>query len=61
MKRALLLTAVLSSCFTTLALWAVGMAKLPTTVKLENSRVRVSEIDYAPGVPLNTTSVPRIK
>lgn len=51
MTRALLLTAVLSSGLTTLTLWAAGIAKLPTTVKLENSRVKVSEIDYLPGVP----------
>jgi len=51
MKRALLLTALLSSCLTTLALWAAGVATLPTTVKLENSRVKVSEIDYVPGLP----------
>jgi hypothetical protein len=52
MKRSLLIliTALASSCFTTLALWATGVATLPTTVKLENSRVKVSEIDYVPGV-----------
>ena len=29
----------------------MGMAKLTTTVKLDNKRVKVSEVLYEPGVP----------
>jgi hypothetical protein len=36
---------------TLLAVWACGWAPLPSKVKLENPRVRVSEISYAPGAP----------
>ena len=49
MKR-LIWTAVLSSLATTLVLWAADMAKLPGTVKLENDKVRVTEVVYQPGV-----------
>lgn len=50
MKRVLLATSLLSSCLTVLALWAMGMAKLPSTVKLENAKVKVTEVVYEPGV-----------
>ena len=50
MQRSLVLTAVLSSSLTGLAFWASGMAKLPSTVKLENNRVKVTEVVYEPGV-----------
>ena len=50
MKRSVILTAVLSSSLTALAFWGMGMAKLPSTVKLENKRVKVSEVVYEPGV-----------
>ena len=50
MKRTLLLTAALSSVLTILAMWAGGMAKLPSTVKLENARIKATEVTYEPGV-----------
>jgi hypothetical protein len=50
MKRSLVITAVLSSSLTGLAFWAAGMAKLQSTVKLENKRVKVTEVVYEPGV-----------
>jgi hypothetical protein len=51
MKRSLILTAVVSSSLTGLAFWSMGMAKLPSTVKLENKRVKITEVTYEPGVP----------
>lgn len=51
MKRWLCLTAALSSALTLVAVWASGFAPVPSTVKLENARVRISEVVYAPGVP----------
>jgi hypothetical protein len=51
MKRLLLLTAVASSALTLLVVWGLGGAVLPTKVQLENQRVKVSEVTYAPGVP----------
>jgi hypothetical protein len=52
MKRSLVLTAVLSSMVTSLAFWAIGMPQqIPSTVKLENPRVKISEVVYQPGVP----------
>jgi hypothetical protein len=53
MKRHLILSAVLSSCVTCLAFWAVGMPQQSSnsTVKLENDRVKISEVLYRPGVP----------
>jgi hypothetical protein len=50
MKR-IFATAVLSSAATALVLWAADMAKLPGTVKLENDRVKITEVVYKPGVP----------
>lgn len=50
MKRTLLFTAAISSGLTILAMWATGMAKLPSTTKLENARVKVTEVVYEPGV-----------
>jgi len=49
MKRLLCLTAAASSVATVLALGALGWAGLPTTVKLENARVRVREVISPPG------------
>jgi len=51
MKKSLCLTAALSSALTLAAVWASGFASVPSTVKLENARVRISEVLYAPGVP----------
>jgi len=50
MKRLIVTASLLSSCLTVLALWAMGMAKLPSTVKLENAKVKVTEVRYEPGV-----------
>ena len=51
MKKLLVLTAAASSALTVLALWAMGWAALPSKVKLENAKVKVSEVAYLPGVP----------
>jgi hypothetical protein len=51
MKRSLVLTALISSSLTAFACWAAGTAKLQSTVKLENKRVKVTEVVYEPGVP----------
>lgn len=51
MRRWVYLTAMVSSALTVLAMWAMGWAKLPTQVKLENTKVRVSEVTFPPGVP----------
>ena len=51
MKRTMILTTVLSSGLTALSFWAMGMAKLPSLVKLDNKRVKVTEVMYEPGVP----------
>src|SRR4051812_10875712 len=51
MQRGILLTAVLSGMVTILVLCAAGMATLPGTVKLENARVKITEVVYRPGVP----------
>ena len=40
-----------SSALTLLAVWGLGWAPMPTKVKLENARVKVSEVTYAPGQP----------
>ena len=49
MKRLLGLTAVVSALLTMLAMWGLGWAELPATVKLENARVKVTEVDSPPG------------
>jgi len=51
MKTLITLTASGSSALTLLAVWAMGWANLATTVKLENKKVKVSEVLYGPGVP----------
>lgn len=50
MQRAIVLTAILSCLTTSLAFWAMGMANQSTTVKLDNARVKVSEVVHEPGV-----------
>lgn len=50
MKKLLAVTAAGSSALTLLAVWAMGWANLPTTVKLENKKVKVSEVVYGPAV-----------
>jgi hypothetical protein len=49
MKK-LLSVALGSSALTLLAVWGLGFASLPTQVKLDNAKVHVSEVTYAPGV-----------
>ena len=51
MKKLLTLVAVGSSALTLLAVWALGWAALPIQVKLENAKVHVTEVTYAPGTP----------
>ena len=55
MKRTILTTAVLSSALTCAGLWSLGFAqlpgKMPTQVKLDNAKVRISEVTYNPGMP----------
>ena len=51
MIRQLILTAAVSSGLTTLVLWASGLRAAPAGVKLENGRVKVSEMVAQPGVP----------
>jgi hypothetical protein len=42
------LSAAVSSAFTLLTVWMLGGAALPSKVKLENARVRVTEVSAAP-------------
>ena len=49
MRKAVLSSAVISSALTLLAVWSLGGSALPSKVKLENARVRVSEVLAAPG------------
>jgi hypothetical protein len=51
MKRTIVLTAAVSCCLTLAGVYMFGWAALPTQVKLENVRVKVSEVTYLPGVP----------
>jgi hypothetical protein len=55
MKKTIASVSLVSSALTLLAVWGLGWAqlpgKLPTKVKLENARVRISEVMYAPGKP----------
>jgi hypothetical protein len=51
MKRWICFTVAASSALTLAAMWGLGFATVPSTVKLENARVRISEVLYAPGVP----------
>ncbi len=48
MRRLLFLTAAGSALLTVLAMWGLGWS-LPSSVKLENARVRVREITSPPG------------
>ncbi len=50
MKKAFCLAAALSSLLTLAAVYSTGAAVLPTRVKLENVKVRVTEVTYEPGV-----------
>lgn len=46
----IILTAALSSLATLIAVFGVAGAEVPKKVKLENAKVRVSEVTYMPGV-----------
>ena len=49
MKKAIVCSAVISAALTLVAVWGLGGAVLPSKVKLENARVRVTEVTAAPG------------
>jgi hypothetical protein len=51
MKKLFSFTALGSSALTLFAVWSLGWAPPPAAVKLENARVRVSELTYLPGSP----------
>lgn len=51
MRKIIASTALISSALTLLAVWSAGWAELPSKVKLENARVRVTEVTSPPGVP----------
>ena len=51
MKKTIALFSLASSALTLLAVWGLGWAPAPSKVKLENARVRVSEVTYSPGAP----------
>jgi hypothetical protein len=49
MKKAMVSSAVISAALTLAAVWGLGGAALPSKVKLENARVRVTEVLAPPG------------
>jgi hypothetical protein len=51
MKKTIFLTATLSSAITVLGIHGVSRAAAGASVKLDNARVKVSELVYEPGVP----------
>jgi len=51
MRKLIAFVALGSSALTLLAVWSFGWANIPAKVTLENKRVRISELTYAPGVP----------
>ncbi|MBM3726726.1 MAG: hypothetical protein FJW40_15045 [Acidobacteria bacterium] len=51
MRRDLIATAVISSALTLVAVTATTAATQKKTVKLENAKVRVTEVVYEPGQP----------
>lgn len=52
MKKTIALTAGVSCVLTILALWAAGWAPpVSSSVKLENAKVKVSQVVYNPGSP----------
>ena len=51
MKKWICLTAAVSSALTLVAVWGLSFATVPSTVKLENAKVRISEVVYAPATP----------
>lgn len=51
MKNTILFTAATSCALTLLAVFGFGFAALPSEMKLDNKRVKVTTVTYAPGVP----------
>ncbi len=51
MKLKLLGTAAISSALTVFVMWAFQSAPSHSNVKLENARVKVTELIYEPGIP----------
>lgn len=51
MRKAIVLSALVSSALTLGAVLSFGWAALPVKVALENAHVRVKEVTYNPGVP----------
>ena len=51
MKSTILFTAATSCALTLLAVFGFGFAALPSEMKLDNKRVKVTTMTYAPGVP----------
>jgi hypothetical protein len=49
MRKSVVLSAAASSALTLLAVWSLRGAALPSKVKLENARVRVTEVTAAAG------------
>jgi hypothetical protein len=49
MRKPIVWSAGVSSALTLAIVWSLGGAALPSKVKLENARVRVTEITAAPG------------
>jgi hypothetical protein len=49
MRKSVVLSAAVSSAFTLLVVWSLRGAALPSKVKLENARVRVTEVTAAAG------------
>jgi hypothetical protein len=49
MKKTIVASAAISALLTLLTVWSLGGAALPSKVKLENARVRVTEVTAAPG------------
>lgn len=47
--RKLVLASAASSALTLLTVWCLGASTPPATVKLENARVRVSQVTYGTG------------
>jgi hypothetical protein len=51
MNKWIVLTAIGSSLLTVASLQLMGWASIPGKVKLENAKVKVTEVLYEPGVP----------
>jgi hypothetical protein len=51
MNKLIPLTALATFICTVLSMRMMGWAPTPTTVKLENPKVKISEVTYNPGVP----------